>query len=185
MAGNEPDGFDGKAEQPFSPHAARSGNDWTLATLLAATLIVDAVIAAAVLHFAGASVGQLGAVIALVFLLAPAVMWMVIRLTWVPVSRRHPEQPALPGTVTRRFQSFSFGRMSRFSNCVQIAVDERHLHLRLPPPLSWFGRNISIPWEAMRNPKPGRGGSWIKASLDGRTVGGPAWCLRLIEAADS
>lgn len=185
MARNEPGRFEGATEEPFRPDADRPRQDWTLAIVLAATLILEAMIVIAVLHFAGAAPGQLAAVLGVILLVAPPVMWIVIRLTWAPISRRHPEQPVGPGAASRRFQSFSLGGLARFSNCLTIVVDERHLHLGLPPPLDWCGHGISIPWEALRDPKPRHGGRWIEATLDGRKVGGPAWCLQLIEPADS
>src|SRR5436190_21934471 len=77
------------------------------------------------------------------------VMQVAMRLGWNALAESFPAKDPRPGAVRRRFQSIAIGG-ANFGPCVQIAVDERWLHLRPGLLLRAFGaRGISVPWGAV------------------------------------
>lgn len=121
------------------------------------------------------------AVIAIAFVGFPLLVFtVVVRLTWHPFLNRYPAQPVMPDAVSKSFQSFRFGAVGAYNNCIRITVDERHLHLEGMGPIRWFGATrLSIPWDAMTEAAPSRLPGMIHARLDDRTVAGPEWCMKL------
>ncbi|MCC5787403.1 MAG: hypothetical protein JJU33_11965 [Phycisphaerales bacterium] len=102
---------------------------------------------------------------------------MLVRDSWTPIAEAHPPVEPAPDAVVKRWQSFSAG-MLNLGWSVDVAVDERHLHLR-PSPL---GRVIrlrpaSVPWEAVEFVREG----WLsaKVKIAGRELRGPKWCLTM------
>jgi hypothetical protein len=109
------------------------------------------------------------------------VFWLLVRVLWKPMERLYPAQPILPGAVSKSWQSFAFGPLSRLNNCLTIVADERHLHLQPLAPMQWLGAGwLSLPLDRMTDIRPGLLGQ-MTAGLDGRTIAGPAWCLSLAE----
>lgn len=110
------------------------------------------------------------------------VLWGVAKSAGLgELAAKHPPVTPAPGAVRRRFQSFSFG-MLNLGGCIHVTVDEHHLHL--DP--AWFARALarmrpmSIPWTAIRSPKPdGRSWRGMRATIDGVDVRGPKWCLEM------
>lgn len=65
-----------------------------------------------------------------------------------------------------------------FGFCINVSVDEHHLHLEPIRPLRWCGaRRASIPWEAITVQKPGR--LWSTARAGPLTIKAPPWSLEL------
>lgn len=93
-----------------------------------------------------------------------------------PLSK-YPAREPEPGSMTRPFQSFSFGIIN-VGWGFHITVDSKYLHvrpalmerwLRIPP--------ASIPWEEVRIVKPGK--RQTKAKIGSMDLTGPTWCLAL------
>ena len=79
--------------------------------------------------------------------------------------------------VRRGFQTLSVNRLN-FGLCINIAVDEQHLHLQPAKAFGWLGaRPASIPWDAIEIQKPGS--RWITARCGPHRIKGPAWCMKL------
>ncbi len=139
-----------------------------------------------IMFAAGASPRSMVLVVAVVIGSSSAALFLVTRLMWIPLQRQYPEQPVLEGAVSRSMQSFSFGGLARFNNALRITVDERHLHIAPFVLFSSFGaRRISIPWDRIDDVRPAFWPGMLKATLDGRTISGPAWCLRLAGDQDA
>ena len=65
---------------------------------------------------------------------------------------------------------------------VHVTVDENYLHLAPVDLMRRLGAQpSSIPWESVIIKKRSRSGKWIDATIDGRPLTGPAWCLELAE----
>lgn len=91
----------------------------------------------------------------------------------------HPESPALPDAVTRRFQSFHIGGMSLLWG-FHVSVDDRALHLRATAFARVLGlRGASVPWESVEFRKKSRSGRWVSVRVNGIGIEGPGWCLGL------
>jgi hypothetical protein len=125
-------------------------------------------------------------VIALIFgsllVITAGVFWLIVRVLWKPLQRRYPAQPVLAGAVSKSWQSFGFGPLMRLSNCLTIVADERHLHLTPFTPMRWVGAGtVSLPLDRISNVRtsPLTMRMLMTADLDGRSITGPAWCLRL------
>ncbi|HRP62139.1 MAG TPA: hypothetical protein PK400_02480 [Phycisphaerales bacterium] len=123
-------------------------------------------------------------IVAIVFVGLPLlVLAVVVRLTWRPFLSRYPAQPVMPDAVSKGFQSFRFGPIGAYNNCIRIMADERHLHLEGMGPIRWFGAaRMSVPWEAMTEASPSRLPGMIRARLGDQTVAGPEWCMKLAVA---
>jgi len=118
------------------------------------------------------------------FALTALLFWMLVLVMWRPVQRRYPRQPILPGAVSQSWQSFAFGPLMRMNNCLTIVADERHLHLRPFAPMRWLGAGwISLPLDRITGIRPSLLGTSLTADLDGRTIAGPEWCLKLAAGA--
>jgi hypothetical protein len=113
--------------------------------------------------------------------LVGGIMWWAVNAVWRPLRQRYPARDVAPDAVRRNFQSFRFGAIN-FGGCIHVAVDEDHLHLIPARLLRWFGAStVSIPWASIAITGRPRLGRILPASFDGRSVAGPAWCLRLAE----
>jgi hypothetical protein len=110
------------------------------------------------------------------------VIWLIVQLAWNPNARRWPAQPVLPGAVSKSWQSFAFGRLNRFNNCITILADERCLHLE---PFALFrlqgARRISLPLDRMTELRRSLAPGMMSARIDGRLIYGPSWCMRLVQ----
>jgi len=112
-------------------------------------------------------------------LVAWFLIWGAMRLGWRPMMNQYPPREPAPDAVGRRFQSFRFGVIN-LGFSVHVVADEEHLHLRPAHFLRWCGAGpISVPWSAIRLGKPLLGGKWMTASINGKNIAGPAWCLEL------
>jgi hypothetical protein len=112
--------------------------------------------------------------------LPAVVVWLIAALGWNPHARRWPAQPVLAGAVSKSWQSFAFGRLNRFNNCMTIVADERHLHLLPFAPFRLAGaKRISLPLDRMTEISRSTGAGMISARIDGRLIYGPAWCMTL------
>ena len=112
-------------------------------------------------------------------LVAWFLIWGVMRIGWRPMMNQYPPRDPAPNAVGRNFQSFRFGVIN-LGFSVHVAADEEHLHLRPAHFLRWCGAGpISVPWSAIRPGKPMLGGKWMTASINGKNVAVPAWCLEL------
>ncbi len=94
---------------------------------------------------------------------------------------KYPPVEPMPGAVTRRFQSFSFGLINAGMS-MHVTADESYLHLNPVRFVRWFGMMpLSIPWDAFgRVTKRGR--MYTRVMLDTTTVVGPTWCMSLLDA---
>lgn len=157
----------------------------------------SALVAAALIVFLAAELTIITVVLTLIGTPAPAaaiialaivglpllVLAVVVRLTWHPFLNRYPAQPVMPDAVSKGFQSFRFGLVGAYNNCITIVADERHLHLEGMGLIRWFGATrMSIPWEAMTEASPSRMPGMIRARLGDQTVAGPEWCMKLAVA---
>ena len=121
-------------------------------------------------------------VIAIVVLLTAmdvVIIWAIVRFGWGPLPRAFPARDPLADAVSRKHQSFRINLLS-FGFCINVAVDEQHLHLTPIKPLRAIGaKGSSIPWESIRIEKRPTRGRWLKAKAGSHTIRGPAWCLEL------
>lgn len=109
------------------------------------------------------------------------IFWIITIAIWKPWQRRYPQQPTLPGAVSQSWQTFGFGVMARLNNCLTIVADEKHIHLQPFALLRLFGaRTISLPLDRITDVKPSAMPAFgLSAKVDGRTISGPEWCLKL------
>jgi hypothetical protein len=124
----------------------------------------------------------IAAIFGSLLVITAGVFWLIVRVLWKPLQRRYPPQPVLAGAVSKSWQSFGFGPLMRLSNCLTIAADERHLHLTPFAPMRWVGaETVSLPLDRIRNVRtsPLTMRMLMAADLDGRSITGPAWCLKL------
>lgn len=109
----------------------------------------------------------------------------IVAALWTPCAKRYPPQPIADSAVGKSFQSFGFGVLSRFNNCIHIAVDEQHLHLIPMKPLQLCGaRPASLAWDRLSPPHPALIPGFMKAQIDGQRIFGPAWCLQFVNDPD-
>jgi hypothetical protein len=114
-------------------------------------------------------------------LLTWLLLWAIMRAGWRPLTIRYPSIDPSPDAVRRNFQSFRLGVIN-LGFSIHVAADEHHLHLMPARILRWCGAGAtSIPWSAIEPGKRTMGGKWMKVSIDGATLAGPAWCLALAE----
>ena len=112
-----------------------------------------------------------------------AIIGVLIRLGWRWLPREFPATTPRSDAVWRRHQSFRIG-MLNLGFCIQVAVDEQHLHLVPIKPLRAFGAAAaSIPWQSIRILTHTPGDRWITVRIGTRTMKGPAWCLELASRA--
>jgi len=123
-------------------------------------------------------------IIALVGLLTAidaVIIWSIVRFGWGPLPRSFPAQDPLADAVSRKHQSFRINLLS-FGFCINVAVDEQHLHLTPIKLLQVLGaKGSSIPWNSIRIEKRSTRGRWLTATAGSHTIRGPAWCLELAE----
>lgn len=94
---------------------------------------------------------------------------------------KYPPVEPLPGAVTKRFQSFSFGLMNAGMS-MHVTADESYLHLEPVRFVRWFGMMpLSIPWEAFGKVTK-RGKMFTTVMLDKTALVGPNWCMSLLDA---
>jgi len=98
------------------------------------------------------------------YILIPIVVIMGLALIWLPImmaavlfsgwwdlARRYrATKPAL--AAKRGVGSVFFSPIFRYKNFVLYAIDDDHLHLRLPPILGPLHAPMSIPWHAIDLP---------------------------------
>ena len=112
-----------------------------------------------------------------------AIIGVLIRLGWRWLPREFPATAPRSDAVWRRHQSFRIG-MLNLGFCIQVAVDEQHLHLVPIKPLrACGGKPASIPWDAIRIESRSGRGKWITVRVGTHTLRGPSWCLELASAA--
>jgi hypothetical protein len=105
----------------------------------------------------------------------------VVESTWKRLAAAHPAVEPAPDAVRRRFQSFKMNLLN-LGLSVHVAADERYLHLSPAAVIRWAGaRPMSIPWESIEVLGHGITSRSVRTRIDGITVWGPAWCLRLAE----
>lgn len=118
---------------------------------------------------------------AFMLLFPPLLFVALTRFLWKPTSDRYPPRPQSPDAAVRLMQSVSLGPVSKFNNCVHIAVDEQCLHLIPFLPMRAAGaRVISIPWDDMTNVKRPILGMMSATLPDGRKFAAPKWCMQLV-----
>ena len=176
--------MDPTAEQSIEERLKDAGPGLNVGLWLALVGVVDLAI---VLSLTWALAPQAAIpVILFVILFPPIVMWFVLRLTWIPMARRYPAKPQAPDAVVNKSQSFVFGRFGGFNNCVHIAADEKYLHLIAPSIFRLLGAAvISLPWDSMREVKPSAWPGMTRARIDGTSIAGPNWCMKLAAAPES
>lgn len=104
---------------------------------------------------------------------------VIVGSTWNKIAMAHPGVEPAPDAVRRNFQSFKMNLLN-LGFSVHVAVDEHYLHLFPTLFLRWFGAlPASVPWEAIEAPAKSIGS--YKVKIEGVTVWGPAWCLKLAE----
>jgi len=82
--------------------------------------------------------------------------------------------PQAADAVVKKSQSFVFGRLGRYNNCVHIAVDENHLHLIPPSVFRLLGAKvISLPLDSMCDVKPSAWPGMVRARINGTSIAGP------------
>lgn len=109
-------------------------------------------------------------VMALAFVWLPTMMIAVMFSGWWDLSRRY--RATKPATGARRgVGSVFFTPIFRYKNFVTYAIDDDHLHLRLPPVLGALHAPMSIPWHAIELPtdQPSMPGM-VPAIIDGRRI---------------
>lgn len=125
------------------------------------------------------------AIVASLTVVDVVILGMVIRLGWRWLPREFPATPPRVDAVWRRRQSFRIGVLN-FGFCIQVAVDEQHLHMVPIKPLRAFGAApASIPWHSIRIEKHTPGGRWVTVRIGTHTMKGPAWCLELATPAEA
>lgn len=153
--------------------------------VLLAVALLDPLIIFIILIGIGAPMWVIPLVAGLGLIVPAMVMWLIVSLGWNLSARRYSAQAVLPGAVSKSWQSFGFGPLKRFNNCMTIIADEKHLHIVPMALFRIFGaRTASLPLDRMCNLKPMLGGGMIKATLDGRRICGPAWCMNLAMPPD-
>lgn len=166
------------------PDSLQSDHDGKLIAIGLGVLFgFDLAIVLGLMLAVGASLRDMLLVLALVLGATFAALFMVTRMLWIPWQRRYPAQPLLESAVSRSMQSFAFGPLSRFNNALRILVDEHHLHICPFILLAPFGaKRLSIPWEHITDVRPGFWPGTLAAKLDGHSISGPAWCMKLAAA---
>jgi len=95
--------------------------------------------------------------IPLVICLGVLLIWLPLMMTavlfsgWWELSRLYPVKPPAPA-ARRGVGSVYFSPIFRYKNFVVYAIDDDHLHLRLPPLVGALHAPISIPWCAIELP---------------------------------
>jgi hypothetical protein len=90
-------------------------------------------------------------IIGLALIWLPLMMGAVLFSGWWDLARRFPaRKPALG--AHRGVGSVFFSPLFRYKNFVLYAIDDDHLHLRLPPVLGALHAPMSIPWPAIDLP---------------------------------
>ena len=113
------------------------------------------------------------------------ILGTLIRLGWRWLPREFPATAPRSDAVRRRHQSFQVGLLN-LGFCIQVAVDEQHLHLVPIKPLRVFGAApASIPWHAISFEKHTPGGRWATVRIGTHKIRGPAWCLELASPAET
>ena len=121
------------------------------------------------------------AVVALLTAMDVVIIWSIVRFGWGSLPRAFPARDPLADAVSRRHQSFRVNLLN-FGFCINVAVDEQHLHLTPIKPLRLLGaKGSSIPWESIRIKKRSPRGRWLTAKAGSHTIKGPAWCLELAD----
>ncbi len=121
------------------------------------------------------------AIIGLLTAMDVVIIWTIVRFGWGSLPAEFPGRQPLADAVSRRCQSFRVNLLN-FGFCINVAVDEQHLHLTPIKPLRALGaKGSSIPWESIRIEKRSTRGRWLTAKAGSHTLRGPAWCLDLAE----
>jgi hypothetical protein len=137
-------------------------------------VIIGILIAVGVPWIATACIAGIGLIV------ATMIFGLIVLLGWRPLSRRWPAQPILPGAVSKSWQSLGVGYVARWSNCITVIADERHLHFVPFAPMRWLGaRRMSLPLDRIREVRTGLLPGMMTAQIDGRRLSAPEWCLRL------
>jgi hypothetical protein len=144
---------------------------------------LEPVLIVVILMFVGVPWWMIAAILVAGVLFTVGVFALISLTLWRPWQRRYPARPILDGAVSQSWQSFTFGSLARLNNCITIIADEKHLHLMPLAPMRWTGaRTISLPLDRISDVRPGWTPGVMRASLDGRAISGPDWCLRLANA---
>ncbi len=113
------------------------------------------------------------------------VLGTLIRFAWRWLPREFPATAPRDNAVWRRHQSFRIDLLN-LGFCIEVAVDEHHLHLVPIKPLRAFGAApASIPWHSITIEKHTPGGRWVTVRVGTHTMKGPAWCLELASPAEA
>lgn len=100
----------------------------------------------------------------------------ILRNSFEPLAKYPPREPE-PGSMTRNFQSFSFGIVN-VGWGFHITVDSKYLHFRPSLIERWFKiPPASVPWEDVRIVKVGK--RHTKARIGAADLTGPTWCMSL------
>lgn len=143
-------------------------------------ILLEPLIIIVVLAILGVRWWLIVAVMAMVLFFATGVLLIIVHAAWRPFASRYPAQSIGSGAVSRHFQSFSTSRFTRFNSCVRLIADDRHLHIDMPRLFQWLGaRRASLPWLRMSHPRKGWMPGMMNIDIDGRTVSGPEWCMKL------
>ncbi|MFB3430335.1 MAG: hypothetical protein ABL309_05405 [Phycisphaerales bacterium] len=109
-------------------------------------------------------------VVGLAFIWLPIMMIAVIFSGWWDLAKRYrARKPALG--ARRGVGSVFFSPLFRYKKFVAYAIDDDHLHLRLPPVIGALHAPMSIPWHAIDLPTdlPTLRGM-IPAVIDGKRI---------------
>ncbi len=121
------------------------------------------------------------AIVGLLTAVDAVIIWSIVRFGWGSLPRAFPAHDPLADAVSRKHQSFRINLLN-FGFCINVAIDERHLHLMPIKLLRVLGaKGSSIPWDSIRIEKRSIGGRWLTAKAGSHTIKGPAWCLELAE----
>lgn len=109
-------------------------------------------------------------IIGLALIWLPIMMGAVLFSGWWDLSRRYPARKPAIG-AQRGVGSVFFSPLFRYKNFVLFAIDDDHLHLRLPPVLGALHAPMSIPWPSIDLPpdRPTLPGM-VPLLLDGRRI---------------
>lgn len=109
-------------------------------------------------------------IVGLAFIWLPVMMIAVMFSGWWDLSKRY--RATKPAVGARRgVGSIFFSPIFRYKKFVAYAIDDDHLHLRLPPVIGALHAPMSIPWHAIELPtdRPTLPGM-VPAIIDGRRI---------------
>ena len=171
-------------EQTIEQRLKNAGPGLNVGLTIGLIGVLDLIIVLTITWFVAPRAAIPAALFVVVF--PPLVLWAILQLTWAPMARRYPARPQSPDAVVKKSQSFVFGRLGRYNNCVHIAVDEHSLHLIPPSVFRLCGAKvISLPWDAMHEVGRPSAFGMVRAKIDGRVFAGPTWCMELAHTEPS